>query len=278
MPNIEHVLISYGDDISYHLGAKAQILKSWKKWYSNKNISISIVTDKPEFFNDFPARTLVIDPDALLRWSCDGSYKFGIKIKAFQWAIETGAADIYILQDVDMFWMKPPLDLISKISVNCALMYKDEGLINSKNKNGIRFFNSLSGKKIQLKKGSYELSKNSRMIGSATIGIATRNYHLLSDVYDLFLKMSPLVNAHTVEQFCFAEIFRINNVKLIFSSKYLQDWSTSGKKNYVTPLLHQFFSKYGQLNFSKQVDVIENLSFSRPLKFLIRQKFKKVWK
>jgi len=278
MSIFEHVLISYGDDLSYHLGAKAQILMSWKSWYSNEDISICIVTDKPEIFNDFPARILVINQEALLNWSCGGRFKFGIKIKAFQWAIETGEADNYILQDVDMFWATPPSELVSKISANCSIMYKNEGVVNLKNKNTRRFYKSLSGEKIQFKNGSYELSKNSKMIGSATIGIAAQNYHLLPDVYELFLRISPIVNAHTVEQFCFAEIFRLNNIKLIFSSRYLQDWSTSGKKEYVTPMLFEFFSKYGHLDFRCQVNEVEKLSFSRPLGFLIRQKFKKVWK
>lgn len=273
----QHVLICYGTQLGYHHGAKYQILRNLH-WL--KTSQICVVTDKPELFSSYPVRVLSLDQAKVKSWSLNGSNHFGIKLKGLNWAIETSDDQVTksILLDTDMYWIRNPNALIRQVSIDTFAMYQSEGFIlGSKNKSINRYEEGLKGKNVKCGKKNYQLSAESSMWGSAVIGVHHSNRKILNEAFDLFCCLSPLVAAHTVEQFALSEVIRDHRYKKIPAKKFLNDWSSIGRKNYATAVLGAFFEKYGEHDFNKHLEKLHEVRIHRPLFTLIKQKLAR-WK
>lgn len=273
---IEHVLVAYGEQIGYHHGAKFQILKCWERWYSRRDISICVITDKPKLFETYPVRILTLDESQKQAWSLNGIQHFGIKLKALQWALRTSKASKLVLLDTDMFWTKDPKTLLNSISNNSIVMYKDEGYVVASSNKSIRQFElALQNKKIPWEKNYYSLTKNSKMYGSAIIGISTEHFNYLDQAFSLFSTLESEVEAHTVEQFALAEVARLRGLNVGFAHKLTDNWSSTGKKEYITPILKHFFDTYGETDFENHRVMVHRIRVSRPVLTIAKQKITK---
>lgn len=279
MSKVEHVLIAYGEQRGYHHGAKYQILRCWDRWYSAKRNSVCIVTDKPQIFEGYPLRVLPLTEQHVREWSLDGLQHFGIKLKALELAAKTGTAEKYLLLDTDTYWVKDPSELVDKISPNRFVMYCDEGFIkNNKNKSISRFVEGLDNQIIKYTDQEYQLENESRMLNSSIVGLHVSDVELLAEAFELFRVLEPLVEAHTVEQFSLAEVLRKNKSHVEFGCSYTRDWSSIGRKNYVTPLLQHFFSQYGEHDFAKHLTVWNQIKVKRPPGTFLLQKYNRILK
>jgi hypothetical protein len=277
MSKVEHVLIAYGDQLGYHHGAKYQILRCWDRWYSGEGKSVCIVTDKPQIFEGYPLRVLQITEQQIKEWSLGGLQHFGIKIKGLELAVETGMAEKYLLLDTDTYWVKDPSDLVGRIRQNSFVMYCDEGFIkNNKNKSISRFEEGLDNQTIAYGDKLYQLENDSRMLNSSIIGLHVSDVGLLDEAFKLFSVLEPLVEAHTVEQFSLAEALRRHRFHVEFGRSHTRDWSSIGRKNYVTPLLQSFFIQYGEHDFSRHLTLWNQIKVKRPLRTLLRQKYQRL--
>lgn len=272
----QHVLICYGGKSGYYHGAKYQILKSYK-WM--RGYPIQVVTDRPDLFYNYPVNTLSLDDEKITRWSLNGQDHFGIKLLGLLWAIQSGNEHTSksILLDTDMFLTKDPSVVINSIDDDNIAMFRNEGkVIGSKNSSIKQYSEGLKNKKLKCESFIYELSEESIMWGSAIIGISHSNKYILSQAFDLFCQLSPNVKAHTAEQFALSETIRFRHRKNIFSAKHLVDnWSSTGKKEYATPVIEAFFAKYGGHDFDSQLRHVHEIRINRPFSTLLKQKIKK---
>ena len=269
---MQHVIVCYGPELGYYHGAKLQILKCFA-WYSRSHICV--VTERPELFDGYPCRIIALTPKLIKKWSLDRTDHFGIKIQGLLSAIETASSEIQasLLLDTDMFWTKDPLLVSSYLTTNTAALYQNEGPIyNSRNKSIQQFQMALENTPIPIRHEPYLLSKYSQMWGSALIGIHHKNRSLLLDAFELFKKISPRVAAHTCEQFALAETLRLNNKKILAAKPFTANWSSTGRKNFVTPLLAAYFGKYGEKNFQLHLSTFHEIRLIRPLSVLFKQK------
>ena len=279
MRNREHVVVAYGKELGYHHGAKFQILSAWERWYSNPDASICVVTDKPEIFDGYPVRILEITERHSKEWSLNGLQHFGIKLKAFEYAMGTSKASVSMLLDTDTYWIRNPEPLAEQIGEGQALMFCDEGLVRgSRNKSINRFNEALTDQYVIWGGGmTYELTSKSRMLNSSIIGLHQRNIGSIERAFHLFSSLEPLVNAHTVEQFALGETFRMEKVNVKFGASYTRDWSSTGRKNYATPVLQKFFQKYGENDFLSHLKYCHKIAIRRPTKVFLQQKLTKFW-
>ncbi len=269
----EHVVIAYGHELGYQHGAKFQILSAWKRWYSEPGVSVCVVTDKPKLFENYPVRTVQITEQKARDWSLNGLQHFGIKLRALEHSMRTTDAPISMLLDTDTYWIRNPESLATVICDGRAIMYCDEGTVNGTQNTSINRFNEgLANQSVEWGKLNYQLSSKSRMLNSSIVGLHKKNIEILVEAFELFSVLEPLVNAHTVEQFALGETFRVNKIDVKFGSTYTRDWSSIGRKNYATPILKQFFEKYGENDFEKHLKNLSSIVIRRPLKTLLKQK------
>lgn len=269
----QHVIICYGDNLGYHHGAKYQILSAYHRWYSRAHSSLTVVTDRPELFESYPVKLRVISEAEWKSWSLQGTQHFGIKLKGLTEAIKESECAKTILLDTDMYWMRDPTYIASQVDSKNVVMYQDEGMIyGAKNRSIQRFEESLHQIEFQLSDGIYRLSPDSRMWGSAIIAASREHVLNLEKAYEIFENLDPKVPTHTVEQFALSEALRLKNIRIWPGKKYVNDWSSIGKKNYATPVLKEFFNKYGENNFSIHLEKWKSIRIKRPIKTLINQK------
>ena len=113
------------------------------------------------------------------------------------------------------------------------------------------------------------------MWGSAVIGLHHANIDSLDKAFKLLAGLTPVVRAHTVEQFAFSEILREKAAQIHPAKKWTIDWSSTGKKNYVSPLLANYFSEYSENDFETHLRTHQTLKLRRPILTWLKQKIKK---
>ena len=276
--NLQHVLVCYGNKLGYYHGAKYQILKNFQ-WF--KHNAICVVTERPDLFEGYPVRVIELNDHQLEEWSLRGIDHFGIKLQGLRLAIDSCPPDTQrsLLLDTDMFWSRDPSLLATDISSNSIVLYQNEGkIIGSKNISIQRYQQALFDREVTYQTGKpYNLDFDSEMWGSATIGIHHENSQLLVDAFSLFEKISPIVDAHTVEQFALSEVSRIGGYCRKSAKKYIKDWSSIGRKDYATPILDEYFKNLGENDFAKHLATFRRIKIQRPFLTLIQQKYER-WK
>lgn len=273
----QHVLIAYGPRLDYHHGAKYQILSAYSKWLSRPEAEITVVTDNPDLYAGYPCKIITISAKEKTAWTLGGAQHFGIKIGGLSKAMQATTASYSILLDTDMIWIKDPAILSRSIGYSSFVMYRDEGPIyGSYNKSIQRFSEGLDGKTINISPNKiYALSRQSRMWGSNILGLPSNAWPLIDEALELFTALEPEVNAHTVEQFSISETLRLHNIRKISGKRFLNSWSSTGRKNYVGPVLANFFEKYGENDFDAHIEQWHSIKISRPIQIWFRQKLHK---
>ena len=273
----QHVIIAYGPRLDYHHGAKYQILSAYSKWLSRPEAEITVVTDNPDLYAGYPCKIIPIAEKEKTDWTLGGAQHFGIKIGGFSKAMRATTASNSILLDTDMIWIRDPSILSKRIGYSRFVMYRDEGPIyGSNNKSIQRFSEGLDGKTITIAANkTYTLSHQSRMWASNILGLPSNAWPLIDEALELFKALEPEVSAHTVEQFSISETLRFNNISKISGKQFLDDWSSTGRKNYVGPVLSNFFQKYGENNFDAHMDRWHAIQISRPIPIWLKQKLLK---
>jgi len=277
MKSVEHIIVCYGDQLGYHHGAKYQILSAYERWYNRSNSKICVVTDSPKLFKGYPCRVLTLSKEKKSAWSLNGLQHFGIKLQGLKWAMETTDSDASLLLDTDMYWKSDPAPLVEKINEKTIIMYRNEGtIIGSRNQSHNRFEEGLQAKNFRLGSNQqYSLESKSEMWASNILGVLSDQVDLISGAFELFSSLEHHVAAHTVEQFSVSEISRISGIQKLEGKNYLSDWSSTGRKNYVTPILREFFARYGETDFDTHLANWNHIKIRRPFVTLLKQKIRK---
>lgn len=273
---INHIVIAYGSSLGYQHGAKYQILRLISK-FGTANRKITVVTDHPKLFDNYPVEILTLDASKKEQWGGGGADHFGIKLKGFAWAASVVDASTHILLDTDMYWISDPVELIAQVNSGFVVMYQDEGpIMGAKNRSIRRFEEGLKRLQLPWSGGIYTLNHESRMYGSAIICMSRENVELMDPAFELFRLLSPHVEAHTVEQFALSECLRMSGLKITEGKRYTNNWSSTGKKNYATPILAKFFEKEGENEFEKHLERWDSIRIDRPMLELVKQKINRL--
>jgi hypothetical protein len=271
---MEFVLVAYGSNLGYVHGAKYQIIKLIQT--VGHIPDVCVVTDNPLLFQNYPCRVLILNPEKINDWSLGGYDHFGIKLQGLLWAAKTTNSPKVLLLDTDMYWIKDPRELGDRITRSSVVLYQNEGsIIGAKNLSLQRFEEGLLGKVLMFEAGEYSLSYSTEMWGSAMIGLSVDNMSILESAFELFNIVSKEVKAHTIEQFALSEVLRLRGINRTPGKRFVGNWSSTGRKNYVTPLLAEFFSKYGEHDFEAHVNALPKIKIQRPLKVFLTQKIKR---
>ena len=110
------------------------------------------------------------------------------------------------------------------------------------------------------------------MWASNLLGLNQSHEKILDYAFELFSIIEPHVEAHTVEQFSIAEAARILDHRKVETHKYLNNWSSTGRKNYVTAVLGQFFEQFGECDFDEHLLNWEQIKIKRPVREFLNQK------
>lgn len=220
---------------------------------------------------------LHLDASKKEQWGGSGADHFGIKLKGFAWAASLVDAGAHVLLDTDMYWTSDPGKLTALLRTGCVIMYQDEGpVMGARNSSIRRFEEGLTHLQLFWSGGIYSLDRESRMYGSAIIGMSRENVELMNHAFELFRVLSPRVEAHTVEQFALSECLRMRGLKVTEGKRYTNNWSSTGKKNYATPVLAKFFEKEGENEFEAHMKRWESIKINRPMLELVKQKINRL--
>jgi heptosyltransferase III len=271
--------IVYGEDQTYYDGAIFSFL-TFKNWLlDNNNIEIVILTEKPEKFEGYPVKTLLMSSQQKKEWSLNGAYHFRIKNRGLAFVMDKlklKGFDKILFLDTDTYFHKSPLPLFDLIQSNQALFYLNEGLIYNR-KRFFTYVENLKGIKIEIDGEIYELSKKSALWGSLMIGIGYNMRSSLDWADKLMLKFFELVPSHTIEPFALSESL-LRKYKMVEGKKFVSLYSTSRKKKYAKNILSNFFEENKFSPIDKQVKLAQNVQIKRSITTILKQRLQRLFK
>jgi len=266
--------IVYGDDQIYYDGAIFSFL-TFKYWIKeNDQIEMVVLTDKPEKFEDYPIKTILMTKNQISDWSLNGEYHFRIKNRGLAFVMDKlnlNDLDKIIFFDTDTYFHKSPIKLFDLITNNQALFYLNEGLIY-KRKRFQTYVENLEGKIIKIDDELYQLSKKSALWGSLMVGISSNMRPSLEWSDKLLLKFFELVPAHTIEPFALSESL-LKKYKIVEGKKFVSLYSTSRKKEYARSVLSNFFMENRALNTNEQINLAQKIKIKRSFFTILKQRF-----
>jgi heptosyltransferase III len=271
--------IVYGDDQTYYDGALFSLL-TFKYWILDKDqIEIFILTEKPEFFANYPVKTILMTQEQKNEWSLNGQYHFRIKNRGFASVMDQlglKSLDKILFFDTDTYFHKSPLPLFDLIQSDQALFYLNEGLIYKRKRFDV-YVKNLEGKKIIIDSEQYELSRKSEMWGSLMMGIVGDMRSSLDYADKLMKRFFKIVPAHTIEPFSFSETLR-KKYKLVEGKKYVKLYSTSRKKEHAKNILVKFFQENNALKIQEQIRLAQKVKIKRSIFIVLKQRFQILFK
>ena len=270
--------IIYGEDESYYQGALFSFL-TFKYWLSDENqVEFIVLTEKPEKFNSYPIKTLLLTSEQKNEWSLNGAYHFRIKNRGMAFVMDElnlNEFDKILFLDADTYINCSPLPLFDLIQPYQALFYLNEGLIYGR-KRFYTYVENLEGKKIEIEGDFYELSENSSMWGSLMVGLTSNMRPTLDWADKLLVKFFDLVPSHTIEPFALSESL-LKNYKIAEGKDLVSLYSTSRKKEYANKVLSNFFNINKDLDLERQIYLAQKVKIKRPLFTILKQRLQRVF-
>lgn len=270
--------IVYGENQEYYNSAKFSILTLLNYANGNKSVEVVVLSEKIEEFKGYPVTSIEITEQQIDDWSLNGKYHFRIKNLGLQHIIKKlnlSGNDSILFFDTDVYFKKNPLLLLKMITNSIVVMYKDEGII-CKKKRFSYYKDNLKNHPIHNKRlDSYILDSNSRMWGSAIIGIPASAYNSLKEADILMLnliKKLDISKVHTIEQFSLSETLK-KIFKIIEGRKYISIYSTSKRKNYALKKINTFFKENNSIDIKQLSKKSLQVNLSRPFHQIIKNKF-----
>ena len=266
--------IVYGNDQAYYDGAIFSLMTFMHWCLEDDKIEFAVLTEKPNFFKEYPVKVITMSEEQKIEWSLNGQYHFRIKNRGLAYAMDKlklNNFDKVLFFDTDTYFHKSPLPLFELIKPNQALFYLNEGLIYQKKRFRV-YIENLENKKILVEDEYYELSKKSAIWGSLMIGITSNMQPSLDWADKLLVKFFDLVPSHTIEPFALSEAL-LRKYRLVEGKKYVSLYSTSRKKEYAKQILSNFLNDSHSVNFDKKVLLAQDLKIKRPMYVVVKQRF-----
>jgi len=276
MPRKVLLYIIYGEDAAYYDGAKFGILTFLNHMRDEDPVEIVVLTESPEQFSGYPVQVISMSQQQKSKWSLGGRYHFRIKNRGITYVMDQLSIreeDKVLFVDADIYFHKNPMRLFDLISVSQSVLYLNEGKIYRKRRFGA-YVDALDGKEIDLNGEPYLMSKQASMWGAAIIGISGVMRSSIELADQLMLKLIDLVPAHTVEQFSLSEMLQ-KKFNIVQGKRYIDIYSTSGKKRYAKKVIGHFLSVHEGERISSLSNRSKKVSLKRPFSVIMRQKLTK---
>jgi len=271
--------IVYGDDNSYYEGAIFSFLSSMNWNQFDDEVEIVVLTEKPEYFQNYPIQVIPMTRSQKNDWSLNGKYHFRIKNRGLAFVMDhlnLNKFDKILFFDTDTYFHKSMMPLFGLIQPNQALFYLNEGLIY-KRKRFSPYVDSLDGKEIIIENETYKISTSSALWGSLMVGVMPNMRSSIEWADKLMIKLFDMVHAHTIEEFAMSESL-LRNYKLVEGKKYVSLYSTSRKKEYANAVLRNFFNNNSGLTLKQQILLVQKTKIRRPLNVLLKQRVLRFFK
>jgi hypothetical protein len=110
----------YGDKKTYLEEAKFSILSALRHQKDAASFVITIMTDQPDAFKDWPVRVFSLDAETLTAWVGTSGYYHRRKACAIQAGVKLAEKTIFI--DTDTVFLKDPAELFPRVSDDQFLM------------------------------------------------------------------------------------------------------------------------------------------------------------
>lgn len=295
--------VVYGDDKMYYDGVKLSILSFFAQIDGHERPTVIVLSERPDFFASWQQQTdlelinLTLS-DKLFHIATQDNYYYRLKTLGLahimELLIKHHLADNhskFLFFDSDTYFLTNPMPLYDKIDDKHVVMYKKESAIfthkkyrnylyGEANKAGI---NGLKGKDISHinpADGSpliYRLQDHATMYSSLIMGVKSHAVIYLLQACNLMYPIRALTNARTVEQFCFAEIFK-QHYTIIEGKEFVRHFSRRRQKAYVESQMMSFWQQFDDSDFAVQCANIHAINFQRPFWLTLAQAIKRIFK
>lgn len=303
--NNSHFLcyVVYGNNDIYYEGIKLSVLSFFNQIDKDKRPMVVILSQRPDYFKtwqDNQAFTLINLnlSDELLKSCTQDDYYYRLKTVGLAYIIDilthyhiANHDSKFLFFDSDTYFLNNPLPLYQMIDDKTVVMYKQEPKIfrhkkyrnyvyGEADKNGVtglkdKSLNYLSP--IHQQQRFYQLQENTSMFSSLIMGVKSNSVSYLLESAELMYPVRALTNARTVEQFCFAEIFK-QHFNIAIGKNYVRHFSRRRQKAYVEQQMKDFWQHYPDDDFNRQLLGIQSIQFERPLWLVLAQAIKRIFK
>lgn len=261
--------VLFGEDRAYYQGAIFSLLTLMRASGGSLDYPVHILAEQPEWFDGYPVNVTRLESEQLHDWSLGGRYAFRIKSQGVRWLLRS--TERLLFADVDLAFRRSGDSLFGCIQPHSALLYSDEGPVLGPKR--FRAYEPIRGRHFDLGDGiSWAPSRDSRMWGSAIIGLHRDMAPALDLADRIQLALLDTVTAHTIEQFALAEALRIEDIRISAVTHGVIDYSTFAKKRYARSVLDRFFAEFGHRPLDEQVEAARPELMRRPTGALLRQK------
>jgi heptosyltransferase-3 len=239
-------------------------------WKGDNKPNVVVLTERPDYFSNFPIDVLEITSSLKDAWTVGGRYHFRIKNRGLRYITEQYPdMDKLLFLDTDTYFTEDTSHIFDEIDADKALLfYPEENIYEASGKNE---YCKLHNQNFKLPNGEgYKLSPDSVMWNSGVIGLDSNMFEQIDYADDIILVfMETDCKAHTIEQFALSEALR-RNYTLVAAKNWVNHYSTSGRKDYARGVLVDFFKEHGHRSFDEQIKAAGKISFRRTLSAVIR--------
>lgn len=244
--------------------------------YCSERSECYLFTDNPDYFDkylqNFPVRYFLLTADKIktLRGSIDFLHrmKIGIIEEAFQ---HTNQNLLYV--DSDTFFLKDPIDTVSRVTPEISFMHLREYTFESMNRwmlpAGIPFrdfANAISMNAFQMPDGStWKVNMNEYSWNAGVMIFHPSHRTFIPEVYVITDATYPVTRNHACEQYAFSIVMqRHTNVQPCADMSY-HYWYRI-KKKLADPVLHSEVDKFGNGPLSSDtLERVRTITLELPL-------------
>lgn len=295
--------VVYGDSEIYYEGVKLSVLSFLSQIALNERPTVVILSQRPDFFATWQQQAgldiinLTLS-NSLFNMATQDNYHYRLKTLGLAYLMQllcvnhiANQDSKFLFFDSDTYFLTNPLPLYEKIDSHHVVMYKQEARIFARKKyrnylygeadktgvdglqdKAIGYMNPADGSQ-----KTYDLKPDATMYSSLIMGVQLNAIPYLLEACNLMYPVRALSNARTVEQFCFAEIFR-QHFTIVEGKNFVNHFSRRRQKAYVAGQMAKFWQMYPDTAFDKQLDGIKTVVFERPLWMTLAQATKRLFK
>lgn len=303
--NNHHFLcyVVYGSNDIYYEGIKLSVLSFFNQIDKGSRPTVVVLSQRPDYFKTWQnnhAFTLINLnlSDKLLKSCTQDDYHYPLKSVGLAYIIDilthhhiANHDSKFLFFDSDTYFLNNPLALYQMIDDDTVVMYKQEPKIFHRKKYrnyvyGEADKDGVTGLKdkhvhyidpVTKQDKNYQIQTHASMFSSLIMGVKNNAVPYLLESAELMYPVRALTNARTVEQFCFAEIFK-QHFNIAIGKDYVRHFSRRRQKAHVEQQMKDFWQHYPDDDFNQQLLGIQSIQFERPIWLILIQAIKRIFK
>lgn len=232
-----HLLyLLYGKKTAYLHEAKFSILSALRHQADRESFSITVFTDHPEAFEDWPVRTVFLDEATLAQWMGPAGYVHRRKAMAIRQGMELAEKTIFV--DTDTIFVKDPAILFERVSDEHFLMDQFEFCWQHASQR-----DDYTGLVAELAANQRSPSPSLRLYNSGICGMTRHHTGLLDEAITLIDQWAHLhTQLHTMEQI--AVSFMLGDKQVVEARDCVHHYYS--QKSYYHAMVGLFFQRFDE--------------------------------